>query len=481
LRLADHPALAAAIQSGRPVVCLFVLEEQTPGLRGLGGAARWWLDQSLRALDRDLRRLGGNLVLRRGPAPSIVPAIAAESGASAVSWNRRYDQAGAAIDAEIAERLAGSAVASQSFPGTLLFEPGAVKTAAGLPFAVYTPFWRRARQLGEPRPPLPAPARIDGAGAIASDRLDDWKLAPTAPDWAGGLRATWMPGEAGGRARAQAFLEEGLAGYAIQRDRPDRAATSRLSPHLRFGEVSARQLWHAAHAAREGDGTIAPGDVDKFLAELGWREFAYHLLHHHPDLATRNFQPRFDGFAWTDDVAGLRAWQSGATGYPIVDAGMRELWATGWMHNRVRMIAASFLVKHLLLDWRLGEAWFWDTLVDADPANNPAGWQWVAGSGADAAPYFRIFNPVLQGQKFDPAGAYVRHWVPELARLPAEVIHAPWQAGAPALAAAGITLGYSYPRPIVDHQAARARALASFASLKPAVAKRKALSAETGK
>jgi len=437
-------------------------------LRRLGGAARWWLDQSLRALDRDLRGRGASLTLQRGRATAIVPELAAECGAASVCWNRRYDQAGVAADAAVAEDLAARAIASESFPGTLLFEPGAVKTAAGLPFAVFTPFWRRARQLGEPRPPLRAPERIDGARAIPSETLGDWKLAPTAPDWAGGLRATWIPGEAGGRARAQAFLDTALAGYATLRDRPDRAGTSRLSAHLRFGEVSACQLWHAAHAARDArrDAQIAPGDVEKFLSELGWREFAYHLLHHHPDLATRNFQSRFDAFPWASDGPGLRAWQDGRTGYPIVDAGMRELWTTGWMHNRVRMIAASFLVKHLLLDWRLGESWFWDTLVDADPANNPAGWQWVAGSGADAAPYFRIFSPVLQGEKFDPAGAYVRRWVPELARLPAEFIHAPWRASDRALAAAGITLGDSYPRPIVDHQAARVRALASLASLK---------------
>ncbi len=465
LRVSDHPALTAATRSRRPVICLFVLDEET--MRPLGGATRWWLEQSLRALGRDLRNCGGSLVLRRGRASAIVPALAAECGAAGAYWNRRYDQAGAAVDQAIARRLAADGVATETFHGTLLFEPSAVKTRAGAPFAVYTPFWRQARLLGEPRAALPAPARIDGAAAITSDRLDDWRLTPCAPDWADGLRATWVPGEAGARARADVFLDAGLAGYATLRDRPDRPNTSQLSPHLRFGEVSAFQLWHAAQAARDTQcgAKITQRDVDKFRAELGWREFAYHLLHHHPDLATRNFQPRFDAFPWASDAAGLRAWRNGRTGYPIVDAGMRELWATGWMHNRVRMIVASFLVKHLLLDWRLGEAWFWDTLVDADPANNPAGWQWVAGSGADAAPYFRIFNPVLQGQKFDPEGAYVRRWVPELDRWPAEFIHSPWRAGGRALPRAGPP-GDRYPDPIVDHQTARARALASLASLR---------------
>jgi deoxyribodipyrimidine photo-lyase len=276
------------------------------------------------------------------------------------------------------------------------------------------------------------------------------------------LRETWIPGEAAAQARLNDFLENGIAGYASLRDRPDRNGTSKLSPHLRFGEISPRQVWHAANFAAAQKPAIA-SDVGKFLSELGWREFSRHLLFDHPDLAGRNLQPSFDAFPWRRDAKALRAWQRGQTGYPVVDAGMRELWHTGIMHNRVRMVVASFLVKHLLIDWREGEKWFWDTLVDADPGSNPASWQWVAGSGADAAPYFRIFNPILQGEKFDPDGAYVSRWVPELARLPANVIHNPWEATPIELAAGGVVLGKTYPAPIVNHKAARERALAAYA------------------
>ena len=282
---------------------------------------------------------------------------------------------------------------------------------------MFTPFWRRVQALGDPPKPLPAPKMLNGVPDLASDRLEDWKLEPTAPDWAGGLRDNWQPGEASAQARLEAFLDGGIAGYASDRDRPDRDGTSRLSPHLRFGEISPRQVWHAARFAAAEHPRLS-ADIEKFLSELGWREFCRHLLFDVPDLATRNLQPSFDGFPWKHDAKALRAWQRGQTGYPIVDAGMRELWHTGVMHNRVRMVVASFLVKHLLIDWRCGEQWFWDTLVDADAGSNPANWQWVAGSGADAAPYFRVFNPILQGEKFDPDGVYVRRWVPELAQLP---------------------------------------------------------------
>jgi deoxyribodipyrimidine photo-lyase len=315
-----------------------------------------------------------------------------------------------------------------------------------------------------PRRPLAAPDALGPGPALRSETLADWALEPTRPDWAGGLRKTWTPGENAARRRLAGFLEA-AANYAGERDRPDLPATSRLSPHLRFGEVSAGETFHAAQFMAD-EGRVPVRDIDKFHSELGWRDFSYSLLQHNADLATRNLQPRFDAFPWRDDAAALRAWQRGRTGYPIVDAGMRELWTTGWMHNRVRMIVASFLVKHLLIDWRHGEQWFWDTLVDADPANNPASWQWVAGCGADAAPYFRIFNPVLQGEKFDPKGDYVRRWVPELARLRDHDIHAPWRATPLDLADAGVTLGKDYPQPIVDHAAARARALDAFKATK---------------
>jgi deoxyribodipyrimidine photo-lyase len=301
---------------------------------------------------------------------------------------------------------------------------------------------------------------------VRSDALDDWKLLPTAPNWAAGFEIHWQPGEEGARRRLREFIEVGLAHYAQERDRPDRDVTSRLSPHLHFGEISPAQCWHAVRAAQAQAGGRLDGGAEKFLKEVLWREFSCHLLHHWPTLPEAPFKPEFADFPWADDPVGLKAWQAGRTGYPIVDAGMRELWATGIMHNRVRMIAASFLIKDLLIPWQQGERWFWDTLVDADIASNAASWQWVAGSGADAAPYFRIFNPVLQGEKFDPQGAYVRKWVPELGRMPDEFIHKPWDAPLLVLKAAGVELGNNYPHPAVDHGKARDRALAALKSMK---------------
>jgi deoxyribodipyrimidine photo-lyase len=345
-------------------------------------------------------------------------------------------------------------------------EPWRIKTRQGEPYKVFTPFWKALRAAMPPDRPLAAPEHVRGVmSGPESDRLDDWGLLPTMPDWAGGLREAWTPGEAGARARLEAFLEEGLDRYADGRDRPDRSGTSRLSPHLHFGEVSPRQAWHGALGA-QASRDLPERQVGAFLRELGWREFCLHLLHHWPRLPVQAWRSDFAAFAWAEDRAGLSAWQAGRTGYPIVDAGMRELWRTGWMHNRVRMVAASFLVKHLLIPWQDGEAWFWDTLVDADLASNAANWQWVAGSGADAAPYFRIFNPVLQGRRFDPDGAYVRQWVPELGRLPANHVHAPWEAPAAVLEGAGVRLGIDYPHPLVDHKAARKRALAAFDAIR---------------
>lgn len=458
LRLADNPALAAAVRARGPVLCLYVLDEESPGVRALGGAARWWLAGSLRALDQSLREIGGRLVLRRGAAACVVPALAAAIGAGVVHWNRRYGAAGLKVDGAVAAALAKQGVGVETCQANLLFEP------EGKPPRVFTPFWRRMCAGLEPRQPLQTPRRIEPVSNIASDNLDDWRLEPGKPDWAGGLRATWTPGEGAARKRLKDFLTQ-ISGYASRRDRPDDDATSRLSPHLRFGEISLFQIWHAAKFAADGNARVAR-DVEKFLSELGWREFSYHLLHGFPDLARKSLQERFAAFPWVKDKKALRAWQQGHTGYPIVDAGMRQLWRTGWMHNRVRMVVASFLVKHLLVNWTEGERWFWDTLVDADPANNPASWQWVAGCGADAAPYFRIFNPVLQGETFDPDGRYVRTFVPELAELPDGFVHKPWTAPPLVLQSAGVALGKSYPSPIVNHAAARKRALEAFGKLK---------------
>ncbi|MCA1541499.1 deoxyribodipyrimidine photo-lyase [Bradyrhizobium sp. NBAIM32] len=463
LRLSDHPALHAAATSGAPVLCLYVLDEAAG--RAPGGAARWWLAQSLRALGAEIAARGGSLVLRRGSAAKVIPEVVRQSGARAVYWNEIAQAPHQAVERQLQAALAKLGMHAQSFPGDLLVPPAAIRTKDGRGLRVFTPFWRRVLALGDPPKPLPAPKQLRPAPSIASDGLESWKLEPTTPDWAGGLREAWSPGAASAHLRLRDFLKHTVRMYVGDRDRPDRDGTSRLSPHLRFGEISPRQFWHAARFAAAEDPARGQG-VEKLLSELGWREFCRHLLHDHPNLAAENLQTNFDGFPWQPDKEALTAWQRGRTGYPIVDAGLRELWHTGVMHNRVRMVVASFLVKHLLIDWREGEAWFWDTLVDADAGSNPANWQWVAGCGADAAPYFRIFNPQLQGEKFDPDGAYVRRWVPELKALPAKLIHRPWQATPIELASAGITIGKTYPQPIVDHARARERALAAYAKIR---------------
>lgn len=470
LRLSDHPALSEACAGGAPVICLFVFDEQSAALRAplarpLGGASRWWLAQSLQALARDIEARGGSLTLRKGPAAQIITELARECRAKAVYWPRIAIAPHDAIAKDVREALGKIGVRGHERDGDLLIGPERMKNPQGRGPRVFTPFWKRIVALGDPPRPIPAPKAIRPAEKIACDDWRDWGLVPERPDWAGGLRATWQAGEAAAQARLNAFLDDDLRFYSAERDRPDRAVTSRLSPHLRFGEISPRQVWHATRFS-VADNPALTKDADKFLSELGWREFSRHLLHDLPALASTNLQATFDAFPWRDDDAALRAWQRGQTGYPLVDAGMRELWMTGTMHNRVRMVVASFLIKHLLIDWRAGEAWFWDTLVDADPASNPASWQWVAGSGADAAPYYRIFNPVLQSEKFDPDGGYVRRFVPELARLPADAIHAPWLAPPLTLAEAGVTLGVNYPAPIVDHAFARQRALAALATTK---------------
>lgn len=466
LRLADHPALHAAAKTGAPLVCLYVLDEQSaalkpPEARPLGGATRWWLAQSLRALDESLTGLGATLVLRKGPAAKVIGDLAREIDAGTVFWNEIAQAPYLAVADQVKVELDEIGVASETFPGDLLAAPSTIRNKENRGLRVFTPFWRRVQSLGDPPKPLPAPKKLNGLTGLASDKLESWKLEPSKPDWAGGLRDNWTPGEASARKLLKSFLRDGVASYNGDRDRPDRDGTSRLSPHLRFGEISPRQIWHASHFVAAEHPRLSSG-IEKFLSELGWREFCRHLLFDIPDLATRNLQPSFDDFPWKTDKKALRAWQRGLSGYPIVDAGMRELWHTGVMHNRVRMVVASFLVKHLLIDWRHGEQWFWDTLVDADAGSNPANWQWVAGCGADAAPYFRVFNPILQGEKFDPDGVYVRRWVPELKELSNKLIHQPWTATPLELASAGVKLGKDYPEPIIDHKVGRERALAAY-------------------
>jgi deoxyribodipyrimidine photo-lyase len=423
LRLQDNPALDGAN------ACIYILEEEG---RAHGGANLWWLRKSLSALRQSLHERGVQLIFARGKAFDILERYIADEGFTHITWNRRYTKAGIETDKHLKSTLKAEC---KSHAALLLKEPFEVK-----PYKVFTPYWKKHQQAPD-RLITDMPA-LKGIKAIESLTLDE--LIP-APFWA--THMTGEPGEAGALKQLSHFIDHDLQGYAEGRDRPDQTHVSRLAAHLRFGEISPTQIFHALSFIEE------TRDVTKFKAEIGWREFAYHLLYHYPDLSWVNFNERFNAFSFVKDDAGLLAWQKGMTGYPIVDAGMRELWQTGYMHNRVRMIVASFLIKHLMIDWREGEKWFWDCLSDADPANNAASWQWVAGSGADASPYFRIFNPIIQGEKFDPNGDYVRRFVPELANVPVKYIHRPWESPYAIK---------NYPAPLIKHEAARERALAAY-------------------
>jgi deoxyribodipyrimidine photo-lyase len=454
LRTADHAALTEAAKSGAAVLPLYILDDATPGRFRMGGASRWWLNGSLEALAREL---GGRLVLRRGAAPNVLAALLDKTNAAAIHATRGYEPWEAKLEQAVAALCKQRNAELRLFPGRLLFEPDAIK-----PYRVFTPFWKACLAAPPPRAPLPKP-KLSRFTSASSETLASLKLLPTKPDWAGGLRGTWVPGEAAAKERLDDFIAKDLAGYADNRSDLDADTTSRLSPHLHFGEIGPNQVWHAV--SRDAARGKKQRGAESFLREIGWREFSHHLLHHFPAMPSEPLRPEFARFPWREDMLALHAWQRGETGYPIVDAAMRQLWQTGWMPNRARMIVASFLVKHLLIAWQEGADWFLDTLVDTDLANNSASWQWVAGSGTDAVPYFRIFNPVLQAAKFDPRGEYVRQWVPELAQLQAPGIHAPWQAATLDLAAAGVSLGHTYPEPIVEHAEARARALAAFKRL----------------
>jgi deoxyribodipyrimidine photo-lyase len=456
LRLADHPALTAAAAAGT-VIPLYILDDETPGDWRWGGASRWWLHHSLAALGRDVP-----LVYRRGAADRVLAEVLKETGAKAAYFTRGYAPWEGALEGRVKALCEAAGAGCHRYGGFLLHEPEAIRNGSGEPYRVYTPFSRACFASGEPKPARPMP-KIAFAETKEKGTLEGLGLLPTRPDWAGGLAAAWEPGEAGARKRLATFIQESLSFYADQRDRPDNPVTSGLSAHLHWGDISPAQCWHAVRAAMNHAGGKLDRAGEKFLKEVLWREFSYHLLHHWPTLPDKPFKPEYADFPWAEDPVGLKAWQKGLTGYPIVDAGMRELWATGIMHNRVRMIAASFLIKDLLVPWQAGERWFWDTLVDADIGSNSASWQWVAGCGADAAPYFRIFNPVLQGEKFDPDGGYVRRWVPELSRMPKEFVHKPWEAPELVKRAAGAE---AYPPPIVDHGMARDRALAALKSVK---------------
>jgi deoxyribodipyrimidine photo-lyase len=433
LRLSDNAALIAAAESGRAVIPIYILDEQD-----VGGASRWWLHHSLTSLDNDLRRMGSSLVLRSGSPNKLLAEIAEQTGATALFYTRRYEPASRRHEDEVQTALSES-IGIHVSDDSYIHAPETVATRTGSPYRVFTPFWKAASAIGDPPVPLPVPTALTFAShSLESSRPDDFGLLPTAPDWAQGLRDTWIPGESHALDRIDE-LESVVQDYNQHRDRPDLDATSRLSAHLHFGEVSIRQVWHAIN--RPSMRLSNAGGANALLRQLYWREFSNYLLFHFPTLPDRPLRREFDAFPWSGNDDLLQAWQRGKTGYPIVDAGMRQLRQTGWMHNRVRMIVASFLVKDLLIPWQTGASWFLDNLADADLANNSASWQWVAGCGSDAAPFFRIFNPTLQARKFDPGGHYVRRWVPGFDTT-------------------------EYPAPIVDHRLARLRALEAYRSIK---------------
>ncbi|MBA1147811.1 deoxyribodipyrimidine photo-lyase [Ectothiorhodospiraceae bacterium WFHF3C12] len=467
LRLHDHPPLQAAVGAGYRVVPVYIHESDDTDPWPPGAASRWWLHFSLQRHREQLRRQRSELVVRRGRPLDVLRQLLRETGAEAVYWQRRYEPATIERDRGVKEALRADGVDARSFPGALLFEPWRVRSGNDQPYRAFSPFWRACQALGEPgRPDGKARAPLPEAGLPDGLAVEDLGLLPRIP-WDDGLRETWSPGEAGAEAALSAFLEEGLSRYDAHRDLPALRGTSRLSPHLHFGEISPRQAFAATRQRMAAGGAGVTSGGEKFLAELGWREFAHHVLYHNPHFPDEPLNPRFAHFPWRDDDGGLlQAWRAGRTGIPLVDAGMRELWRTGWMHNRIRMVVGSFLVKNLRLPWQWGESWFWDTLVDADLASNSLGWQWVAGSGADAAPYFRVFNPVRQAERFDPDGEYIARWVPELAALPARARRAPWEADATTLRRAGVQLGRDYPRPIVDLKRSREEALEAFQAIK---------------
>jgi deoxyribodipyrimidine photo-lyase len=465
LRLNDLPALVHAAARG-DVIPVFIYDESLGGDWSLGGASKWWLHQSLTTLGADIEAQGGKLILRQGDTIATLQDLVNDTGANAIYFSRQYQPWQVSLENDVNDAFSSAKVEVKRFAGTLLHQPGSVLTGSGTSFKVFTPFWRAALKLPVATP-VAAPSTNWTGDDLASDELAHWRLCPTQPNWAEGWDSLWKPGEDGAHDALRYFLDGPVANYSEGRDIPSKRYTSRLSAHLKFGEISPRQVWAAAEQQKLATPQWSAA-IDKFLAEIGWREFCYQLLDLFNEMPDEPFKEQFGGFPWADDPEHLNAWQRGLTGYPIVDAGMRELWQTGFMHNRVRMIVASFLTKHLLVHWRHGESWFWDCLLDADIASNACSWQWVAGSGADAAPYFRIFNPVAQGQKFDPEGDYVKKWCPELSEMPKRYIHAPWEAPDMILMTANVSLGDNYPNPIVDHRMAREAALSAYGAIKKA-------------
>ena len=467
LRLHDNPALNAAIATGKPVVPAYIWAPEEEGHWQPGAASRWWLHHALKSLDESLTKLGAPLIIRLGSSLETLMELVKETDADTVIWNDRYEPLALQRDSKLREQLQRVGVKVATFNSTLLFEPDQIVSKSGGPYKVFTAFWNRCSEESVACP-LPTPRELEGLPKQPNSiDLTELKLLPTIK-WDSGIKLHWAPGEAQSLQRLEDFLDESIHNYNDGRNLPAEDDTSRFSPYLHFGELSVRQAWHAIKdrlQKKRGTPGFDPSSARVFMRELGWREFAYHILINFPHTTDMSMHAAFDRLPLPVDHDILHAWQKGQTGYPIVDAGMRELWHTGWMHNRMRMIAASFLTKHLLQPWQAGAEWFWDTLVDADLANNSMGWQWVAGSGVDAAPFFRIFNPVLQGEKFDPRGEYVRRWVPELNGLPDRVIHTPWKATSEQRQQAGLAAG-DYPFPIVDHAMARHRALEAFALIR---------------
>jgi len=462
LRLTDNPALCAACERG-DIVPVYILDDEGANRWKMGAASRWWLHQALEDLTNSLN---GKLQLFQGDALTILRDVAVQTNASAITWNRCYEPWRIARDAAIKTALKCDGLVVESFNGSLLWEPWQVLKKDGTPYKVFTPYYRRGCLASvTPRQPMPVPKNIRIAkNSGQSLSLESLNLLPKI-NWDEQMRARWTVSEAAAHQRLDEFVLDELQDYREGRNFPDKQNVSRLSPYLHFGQLSPNTAWH--RAAEAGAFITNEQSLDTFMSELGWREFSYYLLYHFPKLPTDNLQARFDLFPWAENTdADLKAWQRGKTGYPLVDAGMRELYTTGYMHNRVRMVVGSFLVKNLLIHWHQGEAWFWDCLVDADLASNSAGWQWIAGCGADAAPFFRIFNPITQSEKFDKQGNYIRRYVPELATMPDKYIHAPWLAPAEVLTSAGVNIGINYPVPIVDIKESRERALAAFAVTK---------------
>jgi deoxyribodipyrimidine photo-lyase len=458
LRLSDNPALADA-SAHETVLPIYILDDKTPGDYAMGAASRWWLHHSLNALNASL---SNTLSVYHGNPQTILDDLSKRFDIEAIYWNRCYEPWRMDRDRQIKEQLKSQGIEVHSSNGSLLWEPWQIKKEDGTPYKVFTPFYRKGC-LNAAEPPTPR-SKLEGANYMCDPRhagIDGLDLLSKTP-WDKKLEPHWQIGEAAARRRFESFIDEGLSFYKEGRNFPSKSHVSRLSPYIHFGEISPNQLWHGVRNV--GDDI----NIEHFCSELGWREFSYLQLYHNPDLPRKNLQSKFDQFPWVENADHLRSWQTGETGIPIVDAGMRELWQTGYVHNRVRMIVGSFLVKNLRMHWHHGERWFWDTLVDADLANNSASWQWIAGCGADAAPFFRIFNPVTQGEKFDSDGEYVRQYIPEIRALPNNLFK-PWEAPEHVLKEAGIVLGSTYPHPIVDLKQSRASSLSAFQSLKKLV------------